>query len=77
MKMSRLRLSESKAMPSISFAEREQPRMKMQEMADKNFNQDDVREFGYRSNCTPKSLKRASSESHQVYLNGRVVREEG
>jgi len=42
MKMSRLRLSESKAMPSISFAEREQPRMKMQEMADKNFNQDDA-----------------------------------
>jgi len=33
-------------MPSISFAEREQPRMKMQEMADKNFNQYDVREFG-------------------------------
>ena len=44
-------------MPSISFAEREQPRMKMQEMADKNFNQDDAREFGSRSNCTPKSLK--------------------
>jgi len=30
---------------------------KCQEMADKNFNQDDVREFGDRSNCTPKSLK--------------------